>query len=188
MMMESDDDVLSVGAVWPLPMAAPWGGADMVDVSQRHVEEEDDVLFTRAREPIDRPGTCWASLDNFDWIVPPYDSDTLLSGEDMTVGVAEIHRDFRNLPDVLPAKVDETAVMPIKLHVGANIGPQVIDDSTNIRRAVRKLPDVFPGKFEKTAAVPTILPVVMMIKPPVDDNPDVPDMADVKGENPTSEI
>ena len=53
---ESDDDVLSVGVVRSPPLAAPWGGADMVDVSQRHAEEEDDVLFTKAPEPMDRPG------------------------------------------------------------------------------------------------------------------------------------
>ena len=149
---ESDDDVLSVGVVRPLPLAVPWGGADMVDVSQRHAEEEDDVLFTRTREPMDRPGTCCAQLDDFDWIVPPYDSDTLLSVDDMTIGVAGIHRDFRNLPDVLPARDAETAAMPITLPVGVNIGPQVIDDPddpdlTNNRWAVRKLPDMFPVKF-----------------------------------------
>ena len=40
---------LSVGAVRPLPNAATLGGAEMVDISQRHADVEDDVLFMRAR-------------------------------------------------------------------------------------------------------------------------------------------
>ena len=131
------------------------------------------MLLARAREQMDHPGTCCARLDDFDGIVPPYDSNTLLSGEDITVGVAEIHRDFRKLPDVLSAKVDETAVMLITLPVDVNIGPQVIDDSDSLDS---------PVKFEKAAAVPTILPLVMMIKPLVVNNPDILDMADVGGD------
>ena len=64
---ESDDDVLSAGAVRPLPNAAPLGGAGMVDVRQRHADVEDDVFFMRTRGPMDRPGTCCARLDDFDW-------------------------------------------------------------------------------------------------------------------------
>ena len=72
---ESDDDVLSVGAVRPLPNAASLGGTEMVDVSQRHADVEDDVLFMRARGLMDSPGTCCARLDDFDWVVPPYVPD-----------------------------------------------------------------------------------------------------------------
>ena len=44
------------GAVRPLPNAASLGGAEMVDVSQRHADVEDDVLFMRARGLMDSPG------------------------------------------------------------------------------------------------------------------------------------
>ena len=77
---ESDDDVLSVGAVRPLPNAAPLGEAEMVDVRQRHADVEDDVFFMRARGPMDRPGMCCTLLDDFDWVVPPYVPDLVWPG------------------------------------------------------------------------------------------------------------
>ena len=63
---ESDDDVLSIQTIPPLPNAASLGGAEMVDVSQRHADVEDDVLFMRARGLMDSPGTCCTRLDDFD--------------------------------------------------------------------------------------------------------------------------
>ena len=84
---ESDDDVLSVGAVRPLPNAAPLGGAGMIDVRQQRADVRDDVLLMRARGPMDRPGMCCAWLDDFDWVVPPYVPDVVLPGR---VGTLEL--------------------------------------------------------------------------------------------------
>ena len=86
---ESDNDVLSVGAVRPLTTAAPLGGAGMMDDCQQRADATDDVFSMGARGPMDRPGMCCAWLDDFDWVVPHYDPDTLLSGRDMEVGVAD---------------------------------------------------------------------------------------------------
>ena len=41
---DSDDDVLSVGAVRPLMTAAPLGGARMMDDCRLHADSKDDVL------------------------------------------------------------------------------------------------------------------------------------------------
>ena len=60
----SDDDVLSVGTVRPLETAAPLGGA---------------------RVPINRPMIYYTRLNDFDWVVPHYDTDILLSGRDIEV-------------------------------------------------------------------------------------------------------
>ena len=48
-MMESDDDVLSVGAVRPLANAAPLGGAGMMDDCQQRADSKDDVFSMGAR-------------------------------------------------------------------------------------------------------------------------------------------
>ena len=65
-----------------------------------NVDEENDMLCLSAREQLDRSGTCCAQLDDFDWIVPPYDPDTLFSGRDRAEEVADIDEDVRTLPDV----------------------------------------------------------------------------------------
>ena len=82
-MMESDDDVLSVGAVRPLANAAPLGGAGMMDDYQQRADAKDDVFSMGAWGPMNRPEMCCAQLDDFYWVVPHYDPDTLLSGRDM---------------------------------------------------------------------------------------------------------
>ena len=67
----------------------------------------------------------------------------------MTVGVAEIHRDFRNFPDVLPEKVDEMAAMPITLPVGVNIAPQVIVDSDEYQTGHPKIAGRVSGEIRE---------------------------------------
>ena len=82
---ESYDDVLSVGAVRPLAIAAPLGGAGLMDDCQLHVDSRDDVLSVGAWAPMNGPGMCCARLDDFDGVVPPYEPDMLLPGRDMKV-------------------------------------------------------------------------------------------------------
>ena len=95
MMMVSDDDVLSVGAVRPLAYAAPVGGAGMMDDCQQRADAKDDVFSMGARGPMNRPRMCCARVDDFDWVVPHYDPETLLSRRDMEVGVTDISQDIR---------------------------------------------------------------------------------------------
>ena len=87
---ESDDDVLSVGVVRPLPNTASLGVAEMVDFSQRHADVEDDVLFIRARGLMDSPGTCCVRLDDFDWVVLPYVPDLGLAERDGAGGASGV--------------------------------------------------------------------------------------------------
>ena len=51
-MMESDDDVLSVGAVRPLANAAPLGGVGMMDDYQQRADAKDGVFSMGARGPM----------------------------------------------------------------------------------------------------------------------------------------
>ena len=86
----SDDDVLSVGAVRPLETAAPLGGAGLKDDRQPYFDSDDDDLSVGARAQMDRPARCCARLDDFDWVVPDCDTDILLSGRDIEVGVTDL--------------------------------------------------------------------------------------------------
>ena len=56
---------------------------------------------------------CCVWLDDFYWVVPHYDPDTLLSGWDMEV--ADINWDIHVLPDVFPVMFDKTAAVPMTL-------------------------------------------------------------------------
>ena len=78
-----DDDVLSVGAVRPLETVAPLGGAVRIDARQPYsysAASDNDVLSLGAWVPMNRTAVCCARLDDFDWVVPNYDPDIVLSG------------------------------------------------------------------------------------------------------------
>ena len=90
----SDDDVLAVGDIRPLETAAPLGGAGLKDDRQPYSESDDNVLLVGARVPMNRPVMCCARLDDFDWVVPYYDPDILLSGRDIEVGVTDLTQDI----------------------------------------------------------------------------------------------
>ena len=122
---DSDDDVLSVGAVRPLTTAVPLGGARMMDDCQLHADSKDDVQSVGAWAPMNQPGMCCAQLDDFDWAVPPCEPDMVLPGRDMDVGITDVGQDIRVLPDVFPVVVDETAVGPMSLPVVVEMGPWV---------------------------------------------------------------
>ena len=156
---ESDDDVLSVGAVWPLTTAAPLGGAGLMVDCQLHVDSEDDDLSVGAWAPTNGPERC---LDDFDWVVPHYEQNMLWSGWDMEVGTTDIGRDIRVLPDVFPVLFEETAAVPMSLPVVVETGRQFDCDTDillsgrdveveimDIGRHIRVLPDVFPVMFDE---------------------------------------
>ena len=123
---ESDDDVLSVGAVRPLATVAPLGGAGLIDDCQPHVDSNDDVVSVGAWAPMNRPAMCCARLVDFDWVVPDYDPDILLlSGRDIGVGITDLTQDIQVLPELFPAMLDEMAAVPLPLPVVVETRPPV---------------------------------------------------------------
>ena len=101
----SDDDVLSVGAVQPLETVAPLGGAVRIDARQPYSDlaaSDDDVVSLGARVPMNRTAVCCVRLDDFDWVVPDYVPDIVLSGRDREVGATELTRDTHVLLDMFP--------------------------------------------------------------------------------------
>ena len=179
--VDSDDDVLSVGAVRPLTTAAPLGGARMKDDCQLHADATNDVLSVGAGAQMNRPGMCCARLDDFDWVGPPYEPDMVLAGRDIDVDIVDIRRDIRSLPDVFPVMVDKTAAVPKILPVGVEMGPQVDEDPVvvltgpdmevsdmDVERDVQVLTDVCPMMFDESATEPLSLPVVVNTETQVD--------------------
>ena len=82
---ESDNDVLSVGAVQPLPDAASWDGAEIVEIGQRQADVVDDALLRRAQDLMDGPDTCCARMDDFDWVASPCVRELGLAEREMDV-------------------------------------------------------------------------------------------------------
>ena len=48
---------------------------EMMDDCQLHADSKDDVLSVGAGPPMNQPGMCCARLDDFDWVVHPYEPD-----------------------------------------------------------------------------------------------------------------
>ena len=164
--------MLSVGAVRPLTTAAPLGGTRMVDDCRLQADSLDDLLSVGAWASENRHGMCCARLDDFDWVVPPYDPDMILPGREMDVEIPDVDRDICVLPDEFPVVEDKTAVEPLFLPVVVKTRPQVGCDPdlylskryvevdiVDTRRDIRNLPGVVPVMFDETAAVPMTLPV-----------------------------
>ena len=178
--MESDADVLSIKTIRPLANAAPLGGAGMMDECQQRAAAKEDVLSMGARSPMDLPGMCCVRLDDFDWVVPHYDPDTLLFGWDMEVGVTDISQDIRVLPDAFPVMFDKKAAVPMPLSMVVGTESQVdYDPDTllsgrdmevgvpDINQDIRVLPDVFPVMFDEKTAMPMSSPMVVETGPQV---------------------
>ena len=78
------------GAVWPLTTAAPLGAPRMVDDCGLQADSLDDVLSVGAWASENRHGTCCARLNDFDWVVPPYDLDMIFPGREMDVEIPDV--------------------------------------------------------------------------------------------------
>ena len=83
------------------------------------------MLSVAAWAPENRHGTCCAWLDDFDWMVPPYEPNMALPGREMNVEIPDVDRDICVLPDECPVVVDKTALEPLFLPVVVKTGPQV---------------------------------------------------------------
>ena len=183
---DSDDEVLSVGAVRPLTTAAQLGGASRMDDCRLHADSKDDVLSVGAWAPKNRHVICCARLDDFDWVVAPYEPDMVLPEREMDIGIPDVGRDICILPDKFPVVVVRTAVEPLFSPVVFETGPQVGHvpdlylstrngevDIVHTRWDIRNLPDVSPVMFDKTAAGPMTLPVDVELDSQVGEDPDV---------------
>ena len=114
---DSVDDVLSVGPVRPLSTAASLGGARMDDDYRLQADSLYDVLSVEAWTAENRHETCCARLDNFDWVVPPYDLAMILPRPELDEEPSDVERDVCDVPDELLIGTDEMAVEPLCLPV-----------------------------------------------------------------------
>ena len=70
-------------------------------------------------------GTCCARLDNFDWVVPPYDLDMILPRPELDEESSDVERDVCDVPDESPVGIDKAAVAPLCLTEVVLTTPQV---------------------------------------------------------------
>ena len=110
---------------------------------------DDDVLSVGALVPMNRPAVCCAWLDDFDWVVPDYVPDILLSKRDIDVGLTDLTLDVHDVPAVFPAVSDGTAAVLMPLPVVVEAVPQV-----EIRRETA--PAVVPLAEEMILRVATV--------------------------------
>ena len=96
---DSDDDVLSVGPIRPLLTAASLGGARMDDDCRLQVDSLNDELSVEAWAAENSHEMCCAQLDNFDWVIPPYDLDMMLPRPELDKESSDIKRNIYNVPD-----------------------------------------------------------------------------------------
>ena len=122
---DSEDDALSVGPVWPLSISASLGGARMDDDCRLQADSLNDVLSVEAWTAENRHETCCARLDNFDWVVPPYDLAMIFPRPELDEESSDAERDVCDIPDEFPVGIDQTAVEPLCLPVVVQTRPQV---------------------------------------------------------------
>ena len=122
---DSDDDVLSVGPVRPLSTAASMGGVRRDDECWLWADLLNDALSVEAWATENRHETCCARLDNFDWVVPPYDLAVMLPRPELDEESSDIERDVCDVPDEFPVNMDKAAVKLLCLPGVVQTRPQV---------------------------------------------------------------
>ena len=122
---DSDDDVLSVGPMRPLLTAASLGGARRDDDCRLQVDSLNDELSVEAWAAENRHETCCARLDNFDWVIPPYDLDMILPRPELDEESSDVERDVCDVLDEFPVGIDKAAVEPLCLPEVVQTRPQV---------------------------------------------------------------
>ena len=112
---------------------------------------------------------CCALLNDFNWVVPPYNPDIIVLGRGLDMEIPDGDREICVLSDEFPVVVDKTAVELLSLPVVVQTRPQVVCepdldlseryvevDVVDTRRNIRNLPGMIP---EMLAAMPLTLPV-----------------------------
>ena len=168
---DSDDDVLSVGSVRPLSTAASLGGARMDDDCWLQADSLNDVLSVEAWAAENRHETCCARLDNFDWVVPPYDLAMILPRPELDEESSDVERDVCDVPDEFPVGIDKTAVELLCLPVVVQTRPQVgcdpdlplpvVEDGPDVIFSGRKLNVKISDVSRGICVVPDQFPVVV---------------------------
>ena len=153
----------------------------MLDDCQLQADSLDDVLSDGAWASEHRHETCCARLDDFSWVIPPYDPDTIVPGRELDVEIPDVDTDICVLPDEFPVVVDRTDVELLFLPVVVQTRSQVLCDPdldlseryvemdvVDTRRDIRDLPGVIPEMF---AAMSLTLPVDEEIDSQVEEGP-----------------
>ena len=152
---DSDDDVLSVGPVWPLSMATSLGGARMDDDCRLQADSLNEVLSVEAWAAANRHETCCVQLDNFYWVVPPYDCAMMLPRPELDDESSDVERDVCDVPDEFLVCVDKTAVellgLPVVVQTRLQVGCDWDFESSDVGRDVCYVPDEFPVGIDKVA-------------------------------------
>ena len=117
---DSDDDVLSVGPIRPLLTTT-----SRDDDCRLQVDSLNDELSVEAWAAENRHETCCVRLDNFDWVVPPYDLDMILPKPQLNKVSSDIERDVCDVPDEFPVSMDKVVVEPLCLPEVVLMRPQV---------------------------------------------------------------
>ena len=151
-------------------------GARMDDECRLQADSLNEVLSVEAWATANRHETCCAWLDNFDWVVPPYDLTMMLPRPELDDLSSDVERDVCDVPDEFPVSVDKTAVEPLGLPVVIQTRPQLVCDpdfeSADVGRDVCDVPDEFPVGTDKTAVESLGLLVVVQTRPLVGCDPD----------------
>ena len=84
-----------------------------------------DALSVEAWATENRHETCCARLDNFDWVVPPYDLAVMLPRPELDEESSDVERDVCDVPDEFPVNMDKAAVKPLCLPGVVQTRPQV---------------------------------------------------------------
>ena len=120
---ESDDDVLSVGPMRPLLIAAPLGGAighNDYMIQEDPLREEWSVYSGTA----DRYETSCAQLDNFDWVMQADYPVGVLPESEEDDSLSDIEPDVCDAPDVFPVGKETVAVESLCFPVVVTTRPQ----------------------------------------------------------------
>ena len=142
-----DDDVLSVGLSGLWRLLLHWVvQCSMMPDSRTLIRRRRTMMFYRWGLG---PAVCCAQLDDFDWVVPDYVPDILLSGRDIEVGVTDLTQDIHVLPDMFPVVSAVAATVLMPLPAGAEAEPQF-----KIRRETA--PALSPLAEEMTLRVATV--------------------------------
>ena len=91
--------MLSVGPIRPLFTAASLGGARRDDDCRQQVDSLNDELSVEAWAAENHHEMCCTRLDNFDWVVPPYDLDMILPRPELDEESSDVERDVCDVPD-----------------------------------------------------------------------------------------
>ena len=100
----------------------------MDDDCQIQADSLNDVLSVEAWAAENRHETCCARLNNFDWVVPPYDLAILpriLPRPELNEESSDVERDIYDVRDEFSVGIDKTAVEPLCLPVVVQTRPQV---------------------------------------------------------------